>query len=62
LDRLGVVEIKASGQKMVLAYTSGWVDYQTGDLPADLLRRATDILQLYKNASKDVLSSSLVAS
>jgi diguanylate cyclase (GGDEF)-like protein len=62
LDRLGVVEIKASGQKMVLAYTSGWVDYQTGDLPADLLRRATDILQLYKNASNDVLSSSLVAS
>ncbi len=62
LDRLGVVEIKASGQKMVLAYTSGWVDYQTGDLPTDLLRRATDILQLYKNASKDVLSSNLVAS
>jgi len=62
LDRLGVVEIKASGQKMVLAYTSGWVDYQTGDLPADLLRRASDILQLYKNASKDVLSSNLVAS
>ncbi len=61
LDRLGVVEIKASGQKMVLAYTSGWVDYQTGDLPADLLRRATDILQLYKNASKEVLSSNLVA-
>lgn len=62
LDRLGVVEIKASGQKMVLAYTAGWVDYQTGDLPSDLLRRATDILQLYKKASKEVLSSNLVAS
>jgi diguanylate cyclase (GGDEF)-like protein len=62
LDRVGVVEIKASGQKMVLAYTSGWVDYQPGDLPSDLLRRATDILQLYKNASQDALSSALAAS
>lgn len=62
LDRVGVVEIKASGQKMVLAYTSGWVDYQAGDMPSDLLRRASDILQLYKTASKEVLSSNLVAS
>jgi diguanylate cyclase (GGDEF)-like protein len=61
LDRLGVVEVRASGRKLPLAYTSGWVDYQTGDMPSDLLRRATDILQLYKSASNDALSSSLVS-
>jgi diguanylate cyclase (GGDEF)-like protein len=62
LDRVGVVEMKASGQTMVLAYTSGWLDYQPGDLPSDLLRRATDILHLYKNASQDALSPTLAAS
>lgn len=61
LDRLGVVEVKASGRKLPLTYTSGWVDYQTGDMPSDLLRRATDVLQLYKSASNDALSSSLVS-
>jgi diguanylate cyclase (GGDEF)-like protein len=60
LDRLGVVEVKTSGRKVPLAYTSGWVDYQTGDMPSDLLRRATDVLQLYKSASNDALSSSFV--
>jgi len=61
LDRVGTVEIKSAGHKMTLSYTTGWVDYQTGDLPSDLLRRATDILHLYKNASNEV-SANLVAS
>jgi diguanylate cyclase (GGDEF)-like protein len=61
LDRVGSVEMKDSGQKLALACTSGWVDYQPGDLPSDLLRRATDILHLYKNASQDAISSSLIA-
>jgi len=61
LDRLGVVEVKTSGRKLPLTYTSGWVDYQTGDMPSDLLRRANEVLQLYKSASNDTLSSSLVS-
>lgn len=54
LERLGTVEIKAAGQKISLPYTSGWVDYQPGDMPSDLLRRATDILHLYKSVASDV--------
>jgi diguanylate cyclase (GGDEF)-like protein len=56
LDRLGTVAVKASGQRVVLAYTSGWVDYQRGDSPSDLLRRAIEILQLYSGAGQDVLA------
>jgi len=61
LDRLGVVEVRTSGSKLPLTYTSGWVDYQSGDMPSDLLRRATDVLQLYKSASNEALSSSPVS-
>jgi diguanylate cyclase (GGDEF)-like protein len=62
LDRLGSLEVNCSGQKIVLAYTTGWADYQSGDLPADLLKRAGQILQLYSKASKDISSTTLKAS
>jgi diguanylate cyclase (GGDEF)-like protein len=62
LDRLGSLEVNCSGQKIVLAYTTGWADYQSGDLPADLLKRAGQILQLYNKASKDISSTTLKAS
>jgi diguanylate cyclase (GGDEF)-like protein len=61
LDRLAAVEIRLSGQKIPLTYTSGSIDYQPGDLPSDLLRRATDILHLYKSASDQAQSSPLVS-
>jgi len=48
-----------SGRKVDLAYTTGWVDYQPGDLPSDLLKRATQLLHLYENAVKDSFSSTL---
>jgi diguanylate cyclase (GGDEF)-like protein len=59
LNRLGSVEMVCSGRKVDLAYTTGWVDYQPGDLPADLLKRATQLLHLYENAAKDSFSSTL---
>jgi len=59
LNRLGSLEIVCSGRKLDLAYTTGWVDYQPGDLPSDLLNRATQLLKLYENAAKDNFSSSL---
>lgn len=62
LDRLGSLEVTCSGQKITLAYTTGWADYQPGDLPADLLKRAGQILQLYKKASKDIFSTTPTAS
>jgi diguanylate cyclase (GGDEF)-like protein len=59
LNRLGSLEIVCSGLKVDLAYTTGWVDYQPGDLPSDLLERATQLLHLYENAAKDSFSSTL---
>jgi diguanylate cyclase (GGDEF)-like protein len=59
LNRLGSLEMVCSGRKVNLAYTTGWVDYQPGDLPSDLLKRATQLLHLYENAAKDSISSTL---
>jgi diguanylate cyclase (GGDEF)-like protein len=59
LNRIGALEMTCSGRKMNLAYTTGWVDYQPGDLPADLLKRAAQLLHLYENAAKESFSSTL---
>ncbi len=59
LNRLGALEMVCSGRKINLVYTTGWVDYQPGDLPADLLKRAAQLLHLYENAAKESLSSTL---
>jgi diguanylate cyclase (GGDEF)-like protein len=59
LSRIGALEVASSGRKVNLAYTTGWVDYQPGDLPADLLKRAAQLLHLYENAAKESFSSTL---
>jgi diguanylate cyclase (GGDEF)-like protein len=59
LDRVGTLEIVSAGQKIAVPYSTGWVDYQAGDLPSDLLKRATQILHLYEHAAKDALSSTM---
>jgi len=59
LNRLGAVEVSSSGQKVPLNFTTGWVDYQPGDLPADLLKRAAELLHLYDAAAHDSLSTTL---
>lgn len=59
LNRLGSLEMVCSGRKVDITYTTGWVDYQPGDLPSDLLKRATQLLNLYENAAKDSLPSTL---
>jgi diguanylate cyclase (GGDEF)-like protein len=59
LNRLGALEMNYSGQQMNLTYTTGWVDYQAGDTPTDLIRRASEILHLYENAAKESLASTL---
>src|SRR6266851_982417 len=61
LDRIGPLEITSAGEKVALPYSTGWVDYQPGDLPSDLLKRAAQILHLYENASPDSSSTTLVA-
>ena len=59
LNRVGALEVNYSGQNMNLTYTTGWVDYQAGDTPTDLIRRASDILHLYENAAKESFASTL---
>jgi len=59
-DRLGTLEMKCSGQDITLTYSVGWIDYKPGEAPSDLLKRAGDVLQLYKKASKDSFSTTLV--
>ena len=58
LNRLGAVEIVSSGDRVPLTYTTGWVDYQTGDLAADLLKRAANLLHLYDIATQSSAAQS----
>lgn len=58
LNRLGSVEIISSGNRVPLTYTTGWVDYQTGDLAADLLKRAANLLHLYDIATQSSAAQS----
>ncbi|HEV2490219.1 MAG TPA: GGDEF domain-containing protein [Candidatus Acidoferrales bacterium] len=60
MDRLGTLNLKCSGKDIALAYSVGWIDYKRGEVPSDLFKRAGDVLQLYKKASKDVTSATLV--
>jgi len=59
LNRIGAVEVNVSGRRVALQYTTGWVDYQAGDLPGDLLKRASQLLHLYDSAAKESFASTL---
>lgn len=61
LKRMGTLEVNCAGKKFSIAYTTGWVDYQPGDMPSDLLKRATQLLHLYDNAAKESYASTLAA-
>ena len=53
LNRMGSMDLECAGKRLSLAYTTGWVDYQPGDMPSDLLKRASQLLHLYGDAAKD---------
>src|ERR1700719_8875 len=61
LNRVGPLEIVSAGEKTIIPYATGWVDYQPGELPSDLIKRATQIFHLSENASKDSSSTTLAA-
>jgi len=61
LNRLGTLEIGSSGNKNPVSVSTGWVDYQPGESPAELLKRAHHLLHLYENAAKSPLSASLAS-
>ena len=56
-DRLGTLKTKCSGKEITLTYSIGWIDYKQGDSPSDLVNRAEKVLQLYKSASWDSIST-----
>jgi hypothetical protein len=58
-NRIPSVEVTASGKRIPLTYTTGWVDYQPGDQPAQLLKRAADLLHLYDTAASSSVPVSL---
>lgn len=60
LNRIGPLEVSASGKKIGVNYSTGWVDYHAGDVPGDLLKRAFEILHLYEHAAKDSNGSASV--
>lgn len=60
LGRIGPLEVSSAGKKISVTYSTGWVDYQPGNLPGDLIKRAMEIIHLYDRASKDS-SSTLTA-
>jgi diguanylate cyclase (GGDEF)-like protein len=59
-DRLGTLAMKCSGQDIALTFSAGWIDYKPGEVPSDLFKRAGDVLLLYKKASQDSFSTTLV--
>ena len=61
LNRVGAMELDCAGKKITLTYTTGWVDYQPGDTPSDLLKRASELLKVYNNAAKEAFAPRLVA-
>ena len=59
-DRLGTLEMKCAGEDVTVGWSVGWIDYKRGEVPSDLFKRAKDVLQLYKAASKDSSDATLV--
>jgi len=59
LNRVGPLEIVSAREKITVPYATGWVDYQSGEVPSDLLKRATQVLHLYESAAKDSFSTTL---
>jgi diguanylate cyclase (GGDEF)-like protein len=57
LNRMGSMDLECAGKKISLAYTTGWVDYQPGDMPSDLLKRASELLHLYGDAAKETYTA-----
>jgi diguanylate cyclase (GGDEF)-like protein len=53
LKRVGSLEMVCSGRRVNLEYSTGTVDYRAGDMPSDLLKRATEVLHLYENLAKN---------
>lgn len=50
-ERVGTPKVKCAGEEIEVTYSVGWIDYKRGEVPSDLLKRAADVLRLYREAS-----------
>ena len=60
LGRMKPVEVDWRGRNFLVDYSSAWVDYQPGELPSSLLKRADSVLQLYKKAGEESEAAAIV--
>lgn len=61
LDRFGDLDMEVSGEEVALTHSTGWIDYKPGEVPSDLIRRATEVLRLYSRASREGAAKSRLA-
>jgi diguanylate cyclase (GGDEF)-like protein len=55
LNRLLPLDIEIGGNKISFSYSAGWTDYEMGESPAELLRRADNALYVQKKSRKNEL-------
>ena len=60
-DRLGTLEMKCAGQDIILTYSIGCIDYRPGESPSELIKRAENVLHLYRDANQKNASAALAA-
>ena len=57
LDRLPVLEVKCGGKQFSVSCSTATIDYQAGESPAEFLKRADDLLKLYRNLAEGAPSA-----
>lgn len=59
-DRIGTLEMKCAGQDVILTYSIGWIDYKPGESPSELIKRAENVLRVYRDAIEKNSSAALM--
>jgi len=53
LGRLSPVVVKCSGEELTASYSTASIDYQPGEMPAQLFQRGEQMLRLYRTAGAE---------
>lgn len=57
LDRLPTLEVKCGGKQFSVSCSTATIDYQVGESPTEFLKRADDLLKLYRNLAESAPSA-----
>lgn len=55
-NRLNPVEVDCGSEKVTLTFSASSLEHEPGEVPEELLKRADQVLQLYRHAGQDVPS------